>query len=430
MLAPADAALAARDAAVPGLRTVLDPPALLGRLAEALPDATLGEGRAEYVRYKPATSCTVGYRFVVEGRDVDAYAKAVAGEGAPKLDKALEQAPPAGPAALRAVEVGDGVVVAFFPNDPRLPGVGRLGDPKRRRRLLAAVLPEHEALWEAPLQRLRYKPERRYVARVGPVDGTAAVIKCYADTAFASARRGMRGAAEASPHVAPLLGASRQRAVLAFPWLPGRPLDELLASADADAGGPDLLAVLDDVGRALLAVHRGSTRNLAVRGPVAEAQRLDATVRSLAAILPAAEQRAALLAADLTAAVLTTEDPTAAVHGDFSADQVLVGPDTLHLIDFDQTAAADPAADFGRFAAALDADVLDGRLSAAHAAAAIGALCDGYRAAGGTLDDDRLRLHRVMALVHVAPEPFRHRRASWPAHCEERLRHAAAVWTS
>lgn len=428
MLAPADAELAARDVAVPGLRIVLDPSALSERLARALPDTTFAAVQAEYVRYKPATSCTVGYRLVVDGHDVDAYAKALGGHDRhahAKVDKTLAKAEAAPPADLGAVDVGDGVVVTFFPNDPQLPGVQRLGDAARRQRLLAAVLPDHQALWEAPLQRLRYKPERRYVARVGTADGPAAVIKCLTAEAFGPARRSARAAGD-SPHVATLLGTSSRRAVLAFPWLAGQPLDALLAGAEDGLDG----VPLHEVGQALADFHRRRPSRLPMRSPTREAQTLQASARMLSALLPAVGEDAAGLADELAAAVLAGEPMAAMVHGDFSSDQVLVGSATVHVLDLDEVATGDPAADLGRFAAALDVDVLQDRLPAARARAALDGVCDGYRAGGGILQADRLRLHRAMALLRVTPEPFRQRQPCWPARSEQVLRHATAVWAA
>ncbi|HET6547537.1 MAG TPA: hypothetical protein VFG79_03700, partial [Solirubrobacter sp.] len=57
----ADAALARRDPALPGLAAVLDPDALLERLDALLPAGVERPrgGRVDYARYKPGTSIVV-----------------------------------------------------------------------------------------------------------------------------------------------------------------------------------------------------------------------------------------------------------------------------------------------------------------------------------------------------------------------------------
>ena len=62
VLSPADADLVRRDSALPGLATLLDPEAFLATLRQAMPAVGGVAASITYVRYKPGTSCLVGYR--------------------------------------------------------------------------------------------------------------------------------------------------------------------------------------------------------------------------------------------------------------------------------------------------------------------------------------------------------------------------------
>jgi len=105
------------------------------------------------------------------------------------------------------------------------------------------------------------------------------------------------------------------------------------------------------------------------------------------------------------------------VHGDFSADQVIVRPDgTTVLIDVDAAHLGDPADDIGSYLAAAavghGSDGADMRLLLA-------ALLEGWdRSAHDERAEDlgrRVDAHIAAALLRRAAEPFRTRHLRWEA---------------
>ena len=88
MLSPAEADLASRDAALPGLATVLDPDAFLAALREAVPALELKAARVAHVRYRPEKYCRALYHVDVGEAECDLDVQACRSED---LDSRLWQ---------------------------------------------------------------------------------------------------------------------------------------------------------------------------------------------------------------------------------------------------------------------------------------------------------------------------------------------------
>ena len=436
MLAPADAEVARRDAAVPGIALVLDPEALLARLQQRHPQAGLVAAEALYVRYKPATSCLVGYRLQRTGTGgpaVEVSAKAYRrGDGAKaaKTAQAVETAE-TGPAPTRSTGPGGGwpvtaftdelVVVAPAEADRDLPALARLARPDHRRRLLQALLPEAADLHDADPRCVRYKPERRWVGVVERDGVPVALVKAFGAGELARARAGLAFAGRTGLVVPALLGTSKRACALAGSWLPGQPLSDLLTGV-APAPVP-----LPEVGAALAALHATRPRRLVREEPDADAMATTAAAASVTALVPRLAPAAVAAAASLCRRLADLPVRTAARHGDFSADQVVLGPGGVGLIDFDNTAVGDPTADLGQFMGDLEAAEVDGRLAPGRARSLAADLVAGYEGAGGIVPQSALMLHAAAALVRRTVEPFRHRRPDWPLRTEELLDRVAEL---
>lgn len=102
------------------------------------------------------------------------------------------------------------------------------------------------------------------------------------------------------------------------------------------------------------------------------------------------------------------DGPPVLAHGDWSADQVLVHGGDVRIIDLDRATIAPPAYDLGHYCAA-----------GGHSA-----MLEGYRSAGGVVDDDALRRATALALLERAIEPFRTGHPAWPARVESNVRYA------
>jgi aminoglycoside phosphotransferase (APT) family kinase protein len=408
MLLPADAALAARDQALPGLATVLDSEAVAQAVDRHLPELEVRKVTPHYVRYKPATSCMVAYRLAGVDGERMAYVKAWRGDASEKPQKLLHLPRRFAADALEPVALGGAVVLALFPWDRRLRAARRLGTAAGRADLLGAVLPRDLAEG-ASLVPLRYKPERRFVARVDGPEGPRAVLKCYTDSDYRPAFRAARAVRDADGlHTAQPLGDSERHRVLTGRWVPGACLEDLMADGSVDA------AMLASVGAALAGLHAQGGEGL--RRPRRDAQRaaLRAAVDAVSTALPETAELARDVADRAALRLAGPGHSATPIHGDFSADQVLVAGGQLVIIDFDQAELGDPAADLGLFAANLEADVIGERLVPARAHALSQALMTGYTAAGGRDVRDGLAAATAGWLLRLAPEPFRHRRPDWP----------------
>lgn len=403
MLTPADAGLAERDPRLPGLAVVLDHEAVLERLAQVASGPPVVAAVATYVRYKPGTSCVVGYRLRTEVGEVLAYAKAFRPGDRAKLEKAAEKERPDTGFGWGVVTDPDGtVVVATASSDRDLPALAALADERRRRELLRALLPCRPDLWDTAPVPLRHKPERRWLGTVGGGGVPAALLKAYRSGDAAAARAGQL--LLATPAVPPL-GWSRRHAVLASTWVPGQDLSAALAG-----GAPADVAA---VGAALARIHRLPPAPLPAGN--SRPQALEVAGQAVAALVPDLGDRARRLAAVVGASLASLPPACTTVHGDFSADQVILAAGGPEVVDFDRAGAGDPAADVGSFAADLDRAEAEGRLRPGRAASAVAELLDGHRRAGGPALGGRVAAHRAAALLRLAVAPFRERHPDWPA---------------
>ncbi|PRX97131.1 phosphotransferase [Allonocardiopsis opalescens] len=399
MLTAADAELARRETRVTAFGLVLDPAALRDRLAARLPEAPRAV-RVDYLRYKPGTSVLAGLVLDTGAGPVRAYAKAFTPEGAPeKLAKhrglAARAAAGAGGGDVSAdwhsvVDEPAHLVVGTARADRRLPGVGQLAERPGR-----ATGPD------ASVRTLRYKPERRWVGVLGH-ERPARLLKAHPPARAAAALAGHRALAAAGLPVpaAERVHPQRCRGLLSLAWVHGTALD----AAPADE------RVLAEVGALLARVHAVAPALAAGREAAPARPGLDAAAAAVGVLLPglAAEARAVAR----TAAARLADRPRTVVHGDFSADQVMVAADGVWLTDLDQVRIDDPLADLGGY---LAAEIADGRVPpGTDPYDALAPLLAGYRPCGARLDRRALAAHTAAALLRRTAEPFRHRHPDWP----------------
>ena len=246
-----------------------------------------------------------------------------------------------------------------------------------------------------------------------------AVLKSYAPPDFRAADEGMKAFGSRGPlRIARRLGASSRHQVTAVQWVAGDPLQRLIQE---DECATDAAAM---VGTALAQLHSQRPTGLVRLERETEAVLALAAARTLASLVPDLGDQSRALAIELANALLALPDGCHAIHGDFSADQVLLTPDAAAIIDYDAAAVGDPAADLGLFRATLLADVAAGRLTRAGAERLVDALIGGYLGAADdpradllpAAIDPRLRLDLYTAawLLRLAVEPFRYRVDGWP----------------
>lgn len=408
MLTPADAELVRRDPALPGLATVLDPAAVVDRLAAAGDGPPVVAATATYVRYKPGTSCLVGYELFTEAASILGYAKAFRPAEPGKLEKARENEVPDRSVGWGVTAIGaESVTVAAASSDRDLPAMAALSDPPQRTELLGRLLPDRPDLWGAEPVALRHKPERRWVGAIEHEGKRVALVKAYRRADVRRARIAQK--ALAASGVKPL-GWWERRAILASAWVPGRTVAEALAvGADIDVGA---------LAASLARLHARRARSLPVSTTADVIAAVDATACAVAALSPELGRRARGVARLVAGELAGGQVVTTVVHGDFSPDQVVLASGAPVFIDFDEAAIGDPALDLGTFAATLERQELEGRLAPGWAAELTAELVASYRAAGGPPVEGRLAVHRSAALLRLAVAPFRERRADWPSATE------------
>ena len=410
MLSPPDRDLVRRDAALPGLATVLDPLAMVAALRRVRPEIGFGDPAIDYVRYKPGTSCLVGYRVKVDGAEVRFGAQARRLDTDDKLAKACAKPGVSGPLGPgRFLIPALAIVIAVFPNDRRLPRLKRIADPAKVRSLIRELAGDHRAARRSRLEMLDYRPERRCVARLVGEAGPVALVKVHAKREF---DRACSNAAAFSSHASLLvpifIGRSPQWRAVAVEWICGVVAEPTPAHAVR-------------IGTALALLHAQDV-DLAIEMPrEAQVRALRTVARDLARLWPPLGMRSRRLAKRLGSALLEEDGPLRPIHGDFYADQVVFAGDRVALIDFDEAALGSPAWDLGNFIGHLHYRNLAGAISAGTPEAVGNGLIDGYRAAGGEASLREVQLQTAVSLMRLGARPFRERDPLWPERIEQIL---------
>ncbi len=425
MLSEADATLVQADGEIPALAVVLDPDGFAQTLSRVYPDADVTSVEPRYVRYKPGVSCLVGYSIQTASGRVDAYARAHSAASSDKIAKARQRASVPSSLGQGIRVLSDTALVIYpFPNDHELRALTSLAEPAARRELLGELLPDDPPLWAGKLQTIRYKPERRYVARLLSPGGGSALVKFYTRRDFLGTTGNVvRFSNEPPLRIAPRLSRSRRHRASASEWLEGRPLHEVLKT---EGGSAEAWAV---VGVALARLHAQKPKRLQMFWT---AQRYVASLsdaaRAVADVSPDLASRVRSLTEKLGDLFLKRHWRTRrAIHGDFSASQVLLKDRAAVFLDFDRAGYGDPRIDLGMFHARLILEVIGGGLARDQADNAFGELLEAYRHASGK--DVTRKLHRFGAasLLQCAIEPFRHRHPDWPEKIDAIIAAAGAL---
>lgn len=324
------------DPALRGGALVLSRHALEHWLAEVLDRPCTVEPRR--LRYKAGTSAVLGFDLttVKDGVAVTepCVARAYADHAAPKVAKILEGTPSG---ACLAFDVGRHVVVTTATGDRALPMLPRLAAPGGVERLLARLVPDSDPA-RARIRVVRHNPARRWVG-VLERDGEATLLlRAYDGQArMARAERCYRVLGRSDTPTPRVVAKSRSYAVLAVSWAEG-----------AELSLHDAADVWRAAGGSLARLHGSPARKLRPPDPDAEAAAVQRTGRQIAELLP--EISADVLDLARTGARLLGSLPgeSVATHGDFSADQVVVGLDGHPvLIDLDSARRGAAAYDLG-----------------------------------------------------------------------------------
>ena len=412
------------DAAVPEMRTLLDPDGVAPVLQRSLGDGRpIDDVQVRHVRYRPRRDLVVLYRAVIDGHRHEAVISAGRDAGLRELAgdprhleiaRAVDGRSPA--ATPLSYDARAHALIQWLPLDLALPLLCVAPDVLAGHLLALGI-----DLGDGPIDpvRLSYSPGRRATLRLGDH-----VLHGYAEeSAFQRALAGWRIASDGGPDRDP---AAVESWGDLFRLVPGRrragDVGPAPTTAVFEGALPDLRATVQLV---LDGTSPGSARQ-AARPAGGLLRRIHA--------LPAAglEERTAqhtLDAARRAGEVLQAVDPAAAPqtarlldrltdrrpadtrlvtsHGDFHSGELIRRGGELAVLDVDEACSAAPARDLATYAAhAASHEEADPR-------EVLEALLDGYGARPEALD-----WYLSAALLRRAQRPFRVLEEDWPARVE------------
>lgn len=399
-----------RDVALPGLGCVTDQARLSSWLSEATGTSLSAVPRR--LRYKPGTSLVLAVDVLPVGApDGDPatrswVVRSYAPHSADKARKAVNVVPPG---SVIADDQQRLLVATTAAGDRALPLLARLAAPEGLRAVVGRVLPDRPELASASLRTLRHNPGRRWVGML-EVDGTpAGLLRGYPSREVRGHARTYAALTGGSPRTPRALGSSRSLGVVAVEWVAGQ---DLSASCDRS----EWVAA----GASISRLHRREGLSLRHVRSREEAAKVCEAADLLAHLLPDVAAEVTALAADVRRRLRRLERERTPVHGDFSADQVIVSRDGTALIDLDRARIGDPAADLGCAVAEVmtraeeDGDVGRGRRLAA-------ALVEGYTCEGPLPASAMIATQALAFRIRKAIEPFRACRPDWPVQVRARI---------
>ncbi len=397
------------------LSPLLDQP----QASELLADAGLAIETAspDYVRYKPGLSTVIGYRFdSVDGAQTRGYAI-----WCPDRDRAstiyrkgLTLRPRRSGFGPGLVRVDDHTVVYTFPNDARLRQLRWYVQPRKIKRSLDGLfgLVDGISARRTQVEVLRYKPERRVVAKLDlSTRGgqTVSVVLRYTTNCdapgLARLAQALRNNGVETP--APLFQMDNGRVGI-DEFVPGRQLRSVI---DQGLGSPSTTA------DALRRFHRTAPPpGLGRRSVADELSQARKAIAGLSELHPALV--GPLIALEQRLASTAPESQTAdhLIHGDLHPKNLLAEPTdqaaTVTFVDLERSAVGRPASDLGRLLGHAKAlEVRDPAASTAAIAFAA-AVVDHYRTPVPVAAPE-LRWFTATALIDQAALVARHLEGDW-----------------
>ncbi len=404
MLSRADLDIITRDNQLPGLALLLDIELLSARLGISLEKMT-------YLNYKPGTSCTAS---VV---DIAGNAHAIMAYPRDRFDEVKARREWTD-GSTKARLLND-VCVALVPLalDRQVKAARKMVGREVQESFYRKLLAREEAGNQLDSVLLRYKPNRRIVSRLHVGGYPKALIKCFDRERFDNALMGAEICSVLSG--VRLLGIHRRRRTIASAWIKGQSLCPVLSGelhCEAFAATGHWLARFHDSPPPVQLPLTHETRKT-LASPV-----LDIAEDCLK-LAPRLSMTLDRLVCQINETCSRHSMPLTLIHGDFSADQVIVaGGDGVSddvrkprpvVIDWDRAMVGSPLRDVGSFLARLEYQSLDGSLEVTFARSAQLAFMDGYRDCLSATDMRLVHAFHARALLLLILDGFRQRHANW-----------------
>ncbi|WP_373746911.1 phosphotransferase [Neisseria dentiae] len=425
MLTEADKKIVEKDTLLPGLAALLDEELLLDGLKTLPPFKNAVKAEIQYLRYKPGNSCACTVRITLaDGSQHYYYAKALTEArfrqswNKPSLQKLVREGGPLAPLAIDTLYI----ILRHPAHDRDIGHLSWLTCKEQRRHLLKACSLSETDGDELDIKILRYKPERRLVARVSKNRRPIAIIRSANPEEFAKMLIG--NAFGVSHGGVSLLGADGASCTLATNWQKGTslcPEDGVLPTAE----------LTEKLGKQLARIHAATYKHPVEYGIGDEVKSLRGVINTFKHILPEQTEWFECLADKVEQGLGTVTQTFALVHGDFSLDQVIqreskTGETKLHILDWDRSAYGLPFMDLATFQARLELQVIEGALPRWRADEILDTFLNAYQRRSGA-DLKGLYWFTASAILRLGAEPFRKRDPQWEQHTLQLLQRAEEI---
>lgn len=290
-----------------------------------------------------------------------------------------------------------------------------------RRMLKACSLPAFEA-GKPKVNILRYKPERRLVAKVSYGDVPVAILRSSTPDEFSKMLIG--NAFGVSHGGVVLTGADGTSCTLATRWQK----NDSLCPEEGHAPDDQLIA---ELGKKLARIHSASYQHPTRYTLADEIRSVNGVANTFRHILPEYADWFETLQNRITCGLTHLPEQATLIHGDFSLDQVIrrtskSGEIKLHILDWDRSAQGHPLLDLASFTARLELQLIEGSVTRHEADRLSDGLLQSYRRKQ-EVDEAGLRLFTASALLRLAAEPFRKRSPHWDQYTLQILQRAQAL---
>ncbi len=409
MLHSHDAAVVHADPGLPALGAMLDDAAALALFQQHYPQLQPTAARCTYLRYKPRASCLAAFTLDTPQGERILYAKAYSTEAHDKISKAAARSTCSLAGTPRHRVIGElSLLLLPFPLDDELPALQQLYASDGPSAFISRLAPDRKDLQAATVVPLRYKPERRFVARLDVAGKPTAVLKIHTKSHYAQARRAVKSFWQSDDfHTAYPLGNSDRHGSMLLKWLAGVPLSDSIRTSS------DSCQAFENTGAALASLHATKAGKLPTRPPKLEQREIELLSNDFQYISATLAKRLIALTSRYAAKLADQSSPPVSTHGDFHPAQVLVLDNHVALLDLDNGALGSGAYDMGNFLAYLERAVLLGSLRENEKESLRHAFLTGYENQTHYIDEPVIQIQTVAGLLRLVYQPFRLRHSDW-----------------
>lgn len=402
----------------PGLEPFFDP-AQAG-LALRAAGVDCDRAQAVYVRHKPGETTLIGYELENSANAAQGYLVwCVDRDRAHTIHaKAQTLRPQPSAAGLSVGMVGDRAVFYGFPNDARLRKLRWFVTGRKLKRSLEEIAPTRDRIRSGSTSTiLKYKPERRLVARVDLEFGHAEPRSLLLRYTTGRCAPRLAGAAEALERVGvdtpAVVGSVLDGRVLLTEFRNGQDLRQVLVGSGP---APDPTRVAELIARMHRAPMDAPVGSAAMATPAPARLKLEAVLAGIVELVPDCRPDVDRLVSLLDRRPVWAR-PTGFVHGDLHLANIMWdrAGDTVMIIDLERSGQGPCEQDLGMLLGVAKGNQIRDR---ANLVDFVGQVIDGYSSLR-PVDYDALRWFTAAGLVDQAALCARHLMAD---HAEQSAR--------